>query len=370
MPVTIDDVATLAGVSTATVSRALRGLDHVADHTRQRVARAAELLDYVVDPAARSLAAGHTNTLGVVIPTIGRWAHARMLEVITDVAAEADMDVLPLVTTTAAAQRLAVPSHPFRRRVDGLVIVEAPMDHVAVARLSEGRPVVTVGVTVEDVDMIASDDRVGVAAAVAHLAGLGHRRIALLDHPTTSETSPRRAGWLAGMDRAGLAVAADDLVESQPTATGGAAAMTLLLERPHPPTAVVAASDEMALAAMEVARSRGIDVPGRLSVVGCDDQPLSQYIGLTTVRRDVATVARRATDWVVRAIRRDLPGGAGTTGARSGDAGGDAGVEVAGSRWKGRPPQSVFRELVATSLVVRSSTGPAPLQGSAGHVSC
>lgn len=339
MPVTLEDVAILADVSTATVSRALRGLPNVAEATRRRVVRAAELLGYVADPAARSLAAGRTNAIGVVIPTLGRWAHARMVEVITDVAAEADMDVLPLVTTTAAARRLAMPSHPFRRRVDGFIVVEAPLSAAEVAQLAEGRPVVTVGVAVEETDRVASDDRAGVVEAVAYLVDHGHRDIALLDTSGAGEDGQRLVGWREATAAAGLDARDDLVVESQPTTTGGAAAMGLLLDAPGRPTAIVAASDEMALGALEVARSRGLRVPEDLSVIGFDDQPVAQYIGLTTIRRDVAAVARHAARWVVTDVA--------SMGDRSPAA--------------RRDPGSVRTRVVDTTLVVRASTGPVPL---------
>lgn len=333
MPVTIHDVAALAGVSPATVSRALRDRPHVATATRTRVLRAAELLDYVVDPSARSLAVGRTNAIGVVVPTIGRWAHARTLEVVTDVAAAGDVDVLPIVTTTAVARRIAVSSHPVRRRVDGFVLVEAPLPAVEVARLAAGRPVVSIGGfdddgTLDDTaDQVTSADAAGVASAVDHLVALGHRRVVLMEDAAGPTTDARRGAWARHMRRAGLVASDQDVVAAQPTATGGAAAMVLLLEAPDPASSILAASDEMALGAMEVARSRGLAVPDDLSVIGFDDQPLSQYIGLTTVRRDVARMARTATSWLLDRLE-------------SGDA-------------EATSPRAIE---VGTSLVVRSTT--------------
>ncbi len=337
VPATIDDVAQLAGVSTATVSRALRGLPNVAPVTRERVARAASLLDYIPDPAASALAAGRTDAIGVVVPTIGRWGHARILEVVSDIATRAGLDILPVMLASPAARDFFLDAHPFRRRVDGLVVAEVPLDVADVARLAEGRPVATIGLDLDDVDTVVADEAGGVAAATTHLLGLGHERITFIGDTESTATlvGPRlrREGFESALVRAGHSLSAGHVVETQPTPTGGAAAMTLLLEGPRPPTAVITASDEMALGAMEVARARGLTIPGDLSVVGLDDQPIAQYVGLTTVARDVTRMATVAADWLVARVAADA----------------DA-AELAPI-----PPR---HRTVATSLVVRRSSGP------------
>lgn len=340
VPATIDDVARLAGVSTATVSRAMRGLPNVAPATRDRVARAANLLEYIADPAAAALAAGRTDTIGVVIPTIGRWGHARILEVVTDVAAGAALDVLPVMLASPASRKAFLTSHPFRRRVDGLLVAEVPLEVTDVLRLAEGRPVVGIGLVLDDIDVVLADEEAGIAAATHHLLGLGHRRITFIGAAESAATivgpAQRRRGFAAALATAGVTMTDSQLVETQLTPTGGAAAMTLLLEESDPPTAVIMASDEMALGAMEVARSRGLSIPGDLSVVGLDDQPIAQYVGLTTVARDVTRIATVAANWLVQRIEA------------SRHADGDWGDTVV-------PPR---RHEVATSLVVRASSGP------------
>ncbi|MBY5160911.1 LacI family DNA-binding transcriptional regulator [Salsipaludibacter albus] len=330
MPATIDDVAALAGVSTATVSRALRGLPNVAVATREKVQRAADLLDYVADPAASALAAGRTATLGLVVPGMGRWAHARMLEVVQDRAGAAGYDVLPVTLASAAAREFFLTRHPFRRRVDGLVVAEVPLDGAELLRLGEGRPVAAIGLDAPEVDTVVADDARGIAEATTHLLSLGHVDIAFIGGGSSDARlvapAARRSAFTSTLATAGIEEVVHRVVESQASSTGGAAALSLLLDEVDPPTAVIVASDEMALGAMEVARSRGLDLPGDLSVVGVDDQPVAQFVGLTTVHRDVARMAARACDWVLERLDgSDVP-------AR--------------------------HEVVATSLVKRGSTAP------------
>lgn len=345
MPATIADVAALAGVSTATVSRALRDLPNVAAGTREKIRRAADLLDYVADPAASALAAGRTSTLGLVVPGVGRWSHARMLEVMQDVAIAAGYDVLPITVSSEAARDSVLSRHPFRRRVDGLVVAEVPLGEGEVSRLAEGRPVAAIGLDLDGIDTVCADEFAGIVAATRHLVALGHRDIAFVGAASGDDhlvaPASRRAGFVAALDEGGLAHPDHRLVESQLSATGGAAAMSLLLDEPDPPTAVIVASDEMALGAMEVARLRGLDVPRDLSVVGVDDQPVAQFVGLTTVRRNVPRLAQMACQWVLE---------------RLGDP--DAAALA---------PRHV---VVATDLVKRSSTSaigrPAPRVGGSG----
>lgn len=330
MPVTIEDVAELAGVSTATVSRALRGLPNVAPATREKVQRAADLLDYVADPAASALAAGRTATLGLVVPGMGRWAHARMLEVVQDRAVAAGYDVLPVTLASAAAREFFLTRHPFRRRVDGLVVAEVPLDGAELLRLGEGRPVAAIGLDAPEVDTVVADDGRGISAAAQHLLTLGHVDIAFIgggsNDPRLVAPAARRSAFSATLAGAGIEEIPHRVVESQASATGGAAALSLLLDELAPPSAVIVASDEMALGAMEVARARGLAIPGDLSVIGVDDQPVAQFVGLTTVRREVARMAERACDWVLDRLD-----------------GGEA------------EPR---HEVIATSLVQRGSTAP------------
>lgn len=331
MSATIDDVASLAGVSTATVSRALRGLPNVAEATRAKVGRAATALDYVVDPAASALAAGSTGMVGLVVPTIGRWAHAHLVEVVQDHMAEAGFDLLPVIMTSPAARGLLLERHQFWRRVDGMMVVDVALDPTGIARLRQDRPLVAVGLRANDVDTIVSDEAAGIAAATTHLLSLGHRRIAFIggsdeDIRLVAPTA-RRDGFLSSLREAGIADPQRWIVESQVSATGGAAAMSLLLDEPVVPTAVLVMSDEMALGVMEVARAAGLTLPDDLSVVGVDDQPVAQYIGLSTVRRDVTAIATMAASWLVaRLTAGDQP-----------------------------PPR---HRVVATSLVLRGSTAP------------
>jgi LacI family transcriptional regulator, repressor for deo operon, udp, cdd, tsx, nupC, and nupG len=300
MSATIDDVAKAAGVSVATVSRALRGLPNVAPSTRDRVLAAAGELQYVAHPQASRLAARRSLTVGLVVPMLGQWYYAQLFSGVEAELAAAGYDVLPY--TLAGAQGIDdfLEQLPFRKRVDGLIVVDAPLAEAELERLvAGGLPALTVGYRRPGVSSLTVDNVGASRIAVGHLTGLGHRRVAMIggieDDPFHfSVPVDRRRGYLDALAAVGLAAEPRLIVPGNFSLEGGVDAMHRLLHLDDPPTAVFACSDEMAIGAMQVARDAGLDVPGDLSVVGFDDHDVSEYLGLTTVRQDVVDLGERA----------------------------------------------------------------------------
>lgn len=292
---TIEDVASAAGVSVATVSRALRGLPHVAPNTRQRVEQVAAQLAYRPDPAAARLATGRSRTLALAVPVLNSWYISQVVSGAEAVCTAEGYDLIVMGVTGEAARRaLLAESTSIHRRVDGIVFVDIALDTDECARLHErGLAVVTVGNTTDRFPAVTIDDeRVG-RIATEHLTALGHRRIGLLGEQRVdplgfSVPDRRRAGHLAALRDAGLDP--DPRLEAVGnfSVLGGRDAMSTLLDLPRPPTAVFAMSDEMAFGAILAARERGIDVPGDCSIVGVDDHEVSIVLGLTTVRQPVS----------------------------------------------------------------------------------
>lgn len=293
MAASIEDVAQRAGVSVATVSRALRGLPNVAPSTRERVQVAARELHYVPDPHASRLAARRSATVGVVVPMLGQWYYAQLFSGAEGALVAAGYDILPFVVGGAEVRQRFLTTQPFRKRVDGLIVADVSFTDEEFARLhAAGLPVVTLGVLTPDLTSLAIDNVAAARVATDHLLDLGHERIGLLsalpDDPFRFVTPERRERGVAeAMAARGLALDEDLIVPGNFSFQGGAEAMAELLDRPSPPTAVFGLSDEMAIGALGVARDRGLDVPGDLSVVGFDDHDVSAYLGLTTIRQDV-----------------------------------------------------------------------------------
>lgn len=308
MSATIEDVARLAEVSVATVSRALRGLPNVAPSTRERVVAAAAELRYVADPHAARLAARRTATIGLLIPLLGSWYHSKVFSGAEGVLAGHGYDVLPAVLGSPETQSRYLRELPFRKRVDGLLVIDVPFDDEQLEVLASGGvPVVAVGLETDRVVSLVVNNRRAARTAVEHLIALGHRRIGLIGELPGSPLAfqipvERRAGYREALERAGIPVREELVVAGNFSLEGGAEAMSHLLHLDEPPTAVFAMSDEMAIGAMQVARDAGLQIPDQLSVVGFDDHDVAAYVGLTTVRQDVEEHGERGASVLLEQI--------------------------------------------------------------------
>ncbi|MBA2576209.1 MAG: LacI family DNA-binding transcriptional regulator [Euzebyaceae bacterium] len=308
MAASIEDVAARAGVSVATVSRALRGLPNVAPTTRGRVLEAAQVLDYVTNPTASRLAVGRTFTIGMVVPLFTQWFFTQVVAGAEAVLATAGYDVLLYNVSGADGRRRFLDRMPFRKRVDGIIVVDLPLaedERVTLAGL--GTPVVTVGLVTCHFPSVSIDNVAAATTATRHLVNLGHERLALIsgvpDDPLRF-TAPvdRRTGWRQVLVEKGLDTPMELDVPGHFSLAGGAEAMGQLLALDDPPTGVFAESDEMAIGAMKAARELGARVPGDVSIVGFDDHDVAEFFGLTTVAQPVRQQGAVAAEMLLKAL--------------------------------------------------------------------
>ena len=301
MAVTIDDVARTAGVSTATVSRALRGLPHVHERTRAVVHRTASDLGYVPSKSAATLATGRTRTVGVLTPHVAKWWFAQAIEALEDELRASSYDLLLLAVPRAAAgRRPAFDPEQLRQRVDAVAVLSVPLTGGELDGLRRLHlPLAFLGASVSGAMSVRVDD-VGVGrTATEHLLALGHIRIGHIGGDPEEAWNvhafvDRRAGWMSALRAAGLSPDHDLDVSGALTVAGGRAAMSGLLALEQPPTAVFVASDEMAFGALTAVRDAGLRTPQDVSVVGVDDHELAELFGLTTVRQSVEEQGRAA----------------------------------------------------------------------------
>ncbi|CAM3552670.1 LacI family DNA-binding transcriptional regulator [Nocardioides zeicaulis] len=338
--VNMADVAQRAGVSIATVSRALRGLPGVSDRTRSRVLSTVEELDYVVSPAASSLR-GATRRVAVVLPRLDSWFSSTMLATVEATLRQADLDVLLYQVSTEEKRTHFFRDLPTRRKVDAVVLITLPIRPEEEERLDlMGVEVVVAGFRLRDFPSVSVDDVAIGVAAVDHLVSLGHTRIGMI---RTSDTDGarwasdlhRRTGYLDAMARHGLAHDPSLLVTAPYGVDAGAIGMEQLLDLDDPPTAVFCYSDDIAVAAETVARRRGLRVPEDVSLLGVDGNGLGALFDITTIDQHVGDQARAASAMVLDLL-----------------AGHDLGEQ---------------RLTLPTHLVVRGSTGPAPAHAAAGR---
>ncbi|WP_189045804.1 LacI family DNA-binding transcriptional regulator [Micromonospora sonchi] len=299
----IDDVARLAGVSTATVSRALRGLPTVSAATRRRVLAAAEQLQYAVSPSASRLAGGRTGSVAVVVPRITRWFFGVVVEAVEDFLHEAGYDLLlhNLGGRERNRQRL-VRTAALQKRVDAIMLVATPLRDAEMSALAAlDLPGVTIssGAAVPSWPCVRIDDVAAARTATRHLLDLGHRRIAHISGDPDDELAftahlDRRRGYQEALRAAGLRPDPALDVESGFDIDGGTRATEELLRRGDPPTAIFAACDEMAMGALTALRDAGLRVPQDVSVIGIDDHALSGVLGLSTIAQPAAEQGRLA----------------------------------------------------------------------------
>ncbi|WP_242606260.1 DUF3052 family protein [Protofrankia symbiont of Coriaria ruscifolia] len=314
----IEDVAALAGVSTATVSRALRGLPGVAESTRRRVREAAAQLEYVASPQASRLASGRTGTIGVVVPDVTSWVFAQVVSGAEAVLRAAGLDLLLYNLGDDAGRVRFFDALPLRKRVDAVLILCPPLTLTEIEFLQAlNIPVVLVGATVPGFASVRVDDVAGARAAVQHLINLGHGRIGLIsggavgdesgDREPVPFTAPtdRPRGYRQALAAAGIECDPGLETAGHFTVQGGAQAMAELLSIQSPPTAVFAASDEMAMGALRTLRHAGLRVPEDMSVIGFDGHDMAELFDLTTIVQPAARQGKIAAELLLNLLDRE-----------------------------------------------------------------
>jgi LacI family repressor for deo operon, udp, cdd, tsx, nupC, and nupG len=309
----INEVAALADVSTATVSRALSGKGHVSEATRLRVQSAAFELGYVVSSNASSLATGRTKNVGVVIPFLNRWFFSSVIEGAERALLSHGYDLTLYNLGGGADERRSVfEQFLMRKRVDAVIAISLELTGAEIRRLLDlGKPIVGVGGPLDGLRTLSIDDVAMARAATGHLLSLGHRRIAHIGGSSALELdfqlpSSRREGYECALVSAGLTPDPALFAAADFTLPGGyRAAQTLLADARARPTALFAASDEMAIGAILAARDLGLDVPRDVSVIGIDDHELSAFFGLSTIAQFPAEQGRRAVEFLMDELHPD-----------------------------------------------------------------
>lgn len=327
---TIYDIAELAGVNPSTVSRALSKPGRISAKTEKLIQDAAKTLNYRVNPMARALPTGRTNTLGLIIADI---TNPMFFEVVRGAERAAALSgyTLILAESQESGEREAETAQRVAPSVDGLILVTTRLADEQIRELADLKPLVVINRRVDDVHAIVPELEPGIIQALDHLLDLGHRSIAFLSGPANSWMSVAR--WNELLDRAverGMSIV--EIRGGVPTLDGGRNALARVVASGV--SAVIAYNDLMAIGLMRAAQEGGLSVPGRLSIIGFDDIFGSDFTSpqLTTIRTPLALVGEYATRCALELLADD--------DGEDDDAGDDA-----------KYPQLV------TELVLRGSTG-------------
>jgi LacI family transcriptional regulator len=333
---TILDVARLAGVSTATVSRVLAGIGSPRPATVAAVTEAVAALGYRPSGVARSLRVNRTQTLGLIVTDIENPFFPELVQAANVAARDAGYSLL---LGTAAYEEQAAMHYlelMIERRVDGIVLASSQVSDTARPWLLQA-PVPVVVVNAEPtgvpVTVITSDNTQGSRLAVEHLVSLGHRRIAYIRGPHSfTAAMPRLEAFHAACEAAGLSGSAVTVLRGEGQVESGEKAADQLLREAPDVTAIACYNDLTAIGVLRALRAAGRRVPEDISVIGFDDIAAAEWVAptLTTIAQEKGTIGRRAVEQLVSMLA------------------GHPQIDVHG----------VVR--LPTTLKVRESTGPAP----------
>jgi LacI family transcriptional regulator len=311
---TIRDVARLAEVSVASASRALNGLDSVADDTREKVLKAAKLLRYVPHGGARSLSTRRTETVGLILPDLYGEFFSELIRGVDLAARERGLHLL-VSSSHGDARETAQVMQSMRGRVDGLLVMSSHVDATLLAEsLDPDLPLVFLNTRVGGARRPAFqvDSRSGALDVVRHLVATGRRRIAHVAGPADNEDARAR---LRGYEDALEPGMRPVVIQGDFSEESGRRAAHALVTGSKPADAIFAANDSMAVGCLLALRETGLRVPQDVALAGFDDVPLARLVepALTTARVDIADVGRRALGRLAESLESGVLDGAAET---------------------------------------------------------
>jgi LacI family transcriptional regulator len=334
MSISMREIAKLAGVSSATVSRVINGSSLVTEETTQRIQKIIEDLNFVPNRSAIHLKNGKSQIYGIIIPDLTNPFFTETIKIFEELLVENEKELLVANTDFHSTRMQRSVRRMLLRRVDGVALLTSELEAAPLESLVQNRiPVVTTDHyrTGPGISDIVIDFASGMTQLVAHLKGLGHRKLGFIGGTEGLVTSRvRRESFLDAVVKQGLSSSEGWIVEGDFRIEGGSAAMARILAQPDVPTAVVTANDLTAIGALRTAHQQGLRIPEDLSIAGCDDIPMADivYPPLTTLRISREEYARLLFE-SLRCGSEDLA-------------------------QRGR------QYVLTTHLVIRESTGPAP----------
>jgi LacI family transcriptional regulator len=330
---TIRDIADLAGVSIATVSRVLNDRPDVSPETRETVLQVVREHGFQTNRGARGLSSGRTGMIGLTLPLVADAYFGPILSGAAEALYERDLRIVLAATLHEHDREVSLVERLMRGTTDGAILMLPEESEAELVSLQQqGYPFVVVDPREpppEGIPCVAAMHASGAKQATEHLLGLGHRRIgAIAGSPGWYATEERLAGFRSALAGAGILLDPELVVHSDWRLPWGTAAAHQLLDLADPPTAIFGFNDNVAIGALHAAHERGLSVPDDLSVVGFDDTHQAVIVTprLTSVSQPLAELGRTGVSLLIRLLE--------------------------GQRLDG------LRMELATRLVVRDSTAP------------
>jgi len=311
--VTIQDIARLAGVSKATVSRVLNHKPDVDPETRERILRIMDEHEYVPNIAAAGLAGGRPRLVGVLVPSL-TWPLMPQIMLGIGEGVEPSSYEVVLYSMSQNQDRSAIIDRILAAKLTSglLAVFPGPSSEHLKELHDQGFPVVMMDDQGQPGEMpwIGTDNRAGAYSAVRHLLDLGHRRIGHIQGPSHYQVSRDRfRGYCDALREVGLTPDPELLSRGDFKPPSGRVAGLELLRKSERPTAIFAGNDEMAYGVLAAAEEVGLHVPEDLAVVGLDDIAPSQHVrpALTTVRQPLYEMGRRGMELLLSLVESPRP---------------------------------------------------------------
>jgi LacI family transcriptional regulator len=306
---TIREIAALAGVSIATVSRVVNRSGYVAEQTRRSVEEVIREHGYTANRNAQALSRGRTGLIGVTVPRIHPAYFSEIVAGVAEALYEHDMRIVLCPTLHEHDREVSLLERLMHGTTDGgLLVLPEESSNELRTLMNHGYRFVVVDPRRridERIPTASAAHSSGADQATRHLLDLGHRRIAAITGPRAwVATEERQRGYRAALAAAGVLPDPTLVVESNFEIAGGREAAATLLDGAEAPTAIFAFNDPLAIGAMQAAQARGLRIPEDLSVVGFDDTAEAEIVspGLTTVRQPLAEMGRMAVSLLTRML--------------------------------------------------------------------
>ncbi|MBX9446253.1 HTH-type transcriptional regulator GalR [Dickeya chrysanthemi] len=309
---TIKDVARLAGVSVATVSRVINDSPKASEQARSAVLQAMQQLQYHPNANARALAQQSTETLGLVVSDVSDPFFGTMVKAVEQEAYRTGNFLLIGNGYHVAHKERQAIEQLIRHRCAALVVHAKMLPDDELAQLMEqipGMVLINRILPGYEARCVALDNRYGAWLATRHLILQGHRQIGILcSNHAISDADDRLAGYRDALAEHNITLDEQLIAYGEPDESGGEEAMITLLERGRPVTALTCYNDPMAAGALAVLSDNGIEVPRDMSLIGFDDVLLSRYLRprLTTIRYPITAMATQAAQ-IALALANDTP---------------------------------------------------------------
>ena len=311
---TIRDVAKLANVGIATVSRVLNNNPSVSDETRKAILAAIETLDYTPNPIARQLSTGRTLTVGVILPYLTMPSYVERLRGVQHALAETEYNMILFSAGSPSERDSYFKDLPRNNLVDGILIISLPPNNNQAERFAHADiPTVLIDAYHSQLCCILTDDVRGGKLATQHLINLGHRKISFLsdflETPFHPSARYRYQGYRKALKENGIPFNPDYHISGERGRTNATKMAQHLLNLDDPPTAIFAGNDVQAIGVLDAARELGVKVPDDLSVLGFDGIRDAEYTNLTTIDQHLYQSGVEGVNMLIDALdnRPEIP---------------------------------------------------------------